>query len=120
MDATNDTMKETDHYERKCNWSLKTFVTQSLLGNKTSTSFLNNRNDNEIGFFDSNNHWTYNSHFFNPVWRTSSVMLLFESILFKPSIGKRIEGVIKLLKGSDNPFVHLASIDRDIRVIGFG
>lgn len=47
-------------------------------------------------------------------------MLLFESILFKPSIGKRIEGVIKLLKGSDNPFVHLASIDRDIRVIGFG
>lgn len=82
--------------------------------------FLNNRNDNEIGFFDSNNHWTYNSHFFDPVWRTSSVMLLFESILFKPSIGKRIEGVIKLLKGSDNPFVHLASIDRDIRVIGFG
>lgn len=47
-------------------------------------------------------------------------MLLFESILYKPSIGKSIQGVINLIKGSDNPFTYLESIDHYIRVVGFG
>ena len=47
-------------------------------------------------------------------------MLLFESILYKPNIGKIIQGVIKLLKENDNPFTYLESIDKYIRVVGFG
>lgn len=47
-------------------------------------------------------------------------MLLFEQIHYKPSIGKSIQGVLKLLKESDNPFTYLESIDKYIRIVGFG
>lgn len=47
-------------------------------------------------------------------------MLLYESIQYKPSIGKKIQGVLALLKSNGNPFTYLESIDEYIRVISFG